>query len=32
MPSNIKLVRASLCASPWLQERVALYSTGLGTQ
>jgi hypothetical protein len=32
MPSNIALLRASLCASPWLMERVALYGTGLGTK
>ncbi|GBG00519.1 hypothetical protein Rsub_13269, partial [Raphidocelis subcapitata] len=32
MPSNIALLRASLCANPWLMARVALYGTGLGTR
>jgi hypothetical protein len=32
MPSNIRLVRSSLCRNPWLMERVALYGTGLGTK
>lgn len=28
MPSNIALMRRSLCASPWLAERIALYGIG----
>jgi hypothetical protein len=32
MPSNIRLLRATLCANPWIRERVALYGTGLGTK
>lgn len=32
MPSNVRLVRSSLCANPRLMERVALYGTGLGTK
>jgi hypothetical protein len=28
MPANIALIRRSLCATPWLAERVALYGTG----
>jgi hypothetical protein len=32
MASNVALVRASLCANPWLMDRVALYATGLGTK
>ena len=32
MPSNIQLIRTSLCHSPWLMERTALYATGLGDQ
>ncbi|KAI8477232.1 MAG: S-adenosyl-L-methionine-dependent methyltransferase [Monoraphidium minutum] len=32
MGNNVLLVRSSLCANPWLNERVALYATGLGTK
>ena len=32
MDTNVRLVRASLCANPWLMDRVALYGTGLGTK
>lgn len=32
MGNNINLVRASLCANPWLMARVAFYGTGLGTK
>ena len=32
MPSNIRLLRASLCANDWIRDRVALYGTGLGTK
>lgn len=28
MPANIALIRRTLCASPWLAERIALYDTG----
>jgi hypothetical protein len=28
MPSNVALLRRSLCSTPWLAERVALYGTG----
>ncbi|WIA32034.1 hypothetical protein OEZ86_002886 [Tetradesmus obliquus] len=30
MSSNIALLRRSLCANPWLQDRIALFGTGLG--
>ncbi|KAF8057927.1 Serine/threonine-protein phosphatase PP1 isozyme 1 [Scenedesmus sp. PABB004] len=32
MPSNIALIRRSLCANPWLADRVGLYGTGLGAE
>jgi hypothetical protein len=32
MASNVALLRSSLCASPWLMDRVALYATGLGVK
>lgn len=32
MPSNVALLRHSLCANPNLSSRVALYGTGLGPQ
>jgi hypothetical protein len=32
MASNIRLLRASLCANDWIRDRVALYGTGLGTK
>ncbi|GBF94364.1 hypothetical protein Rsub_06986 [Raphidocelis subcapitata] len=32
MSANIGLLRATLCANPWISERVALYGTGLGTE
>jgi hypothetical protein len=32
MTNNVRLVRATLCANPWIAERVALYGTGLGTE
>jgi hypothetical protein len=28
MSSNIALLRRSLCANPWLEERIALFGTG----
>jgi hypothetical protein len=32
MPSNIQLIRTTLCHNPALMERTALYGTGLGNQ
>jgi hypothetical protein len=32
MPSNTQLLRRSLCSSPWLAERMALYGTGTTVQ
>lgn len=32
MASNAALLRASLCANPWLMARTALYATGLGAR
>jgi hypothetical protein len=32
MDANIALLRATMCANPWIAERVALYGTGLGTE
>jgi hypothetical protein len=29
MAANIALLRASLCANPWLMDRIALYGVGL---
>lgn len=29
MPSNLALLRRSLCAAPWLAQRIALYGVGL---
>uniref|UniRef100_A0A383VEQ7 Methyltransferase FkbM domain-containing protein n=1 Tax=Tetradesmus obliquus TaxID=3088 RepID=A0A383VEQ7_TETOB len=32
MPSNVALLRRSLCSTPWLADKVALFGTGLGTK
>ncbi|WIA15478.1 hypothetical protein OEZ85_002118 [Tetradesmus obliquus] len=32
MPSNVALLRRSLCSTPWLAQKMALFGTGLGTK